>query len=76
MFKVKKNDKAFQELSEYAKKQGKPLKEVLSSDEHLVPVTDIFYTHMPKMVKMAMKKEKFVEFYTTHREMFVNQIAD
>lgn len=74
MFKVKTNDKAFKDLDNYAKSVGKPLKEVLLSDDHIIPVCDIFYGEMPKMVKFAMKKQAFVEFYRTHRENFVAQM--
>lgn len=76
MYKVQKNDKAFQQLEKYAKEQGKSLKEVLLSDDHLQQVSDIFYENMPKVVKWSMKKEKFVEFYKNHREQFVAQIKD
>ncbi len=71
MFKMKKNDPAAQELEVYAKKKGKPVKEVLLSDEHLNDVCDIFYPHLPKMVKMVMKKDKFVDYYKTHRTALV-----
>lgn len=74
MFKVNKNEKAFKELESYAKSQKMPIKQVLLSDEHLEKVCDIFYSHMPKMVKFAMKKDKFTEFYKAHREQFVESI--
>lgn len=75
MLKVQKNDKAFKELDAYAKQQNLPLKEVLLSDTHLDEVTKIFYAHMPKMVRMAMKYDKFKGFYQDHRESFVAQMA-
>jgi hypothetical protein len=74
MFAVKKNDKAFQELAEYAKSQDKPLKEVLLSDDHLETVSKIFYKNMPKLVRFTMKEPKFQEFYKNHREQMVSQI--
>lgn len=75
MFKVDRNDKAFKELNDYATSIGKPLKEVLLSDEHLDKVAGIFYSHMPKMVRWSMKEPKFKEFYKEHRETFVNHLT-
>lgn len=75
MMKLQKNDKAFQELTSYAKSVSTPLKEVLLLDIHFDKVTDIFYLHMPKMVRFAMNKEKFKAFYKLHRERFADQIA-
>jgi hypothetical protein len=74
MYKVNKNDKAFKELDAYAKKNNKTMKEVLLDDSHLEKVCDIFYEHMPKVVKWSMKKEKFVNFYKDNRETFVSQM--
>lgn len=75
MFEVNKNDKAFKELENYSKKVGKPLKEVLLSDEHIDTVSSIFYKHMPKMVRFVMKEPKFKEYYRTHREQLVGSVA-
>ena len=75
MMKLQKNDKAFQELTVYAKSVSTPLKEVLLSDIHFEKVTEIFYSHMPKMVRFAMNKDKFKAFYKLHREQFAAQIA-
>ncbi len=71
MLKMKKNDPAAKELEAFANKKGKPLKQVLLADEHLIEVCDIFYPHLPKMVRMVMKKDKFYDFYKTHREALV-----
>lgn len=75
MFKVQKNDGAFKELVEYAKKQNQPLQDVLLSDAHLDPVAAIFYKYMPKMVKFTMKLPKFTEFYKNNRETFVKSLV-
>lgn len=75
MLKVEKNDKAFKELDAYAKEQNLPLKELLLSDTHLDAVTKIFYAHMPKMVRMMMKYDKFKVFYQNNRENFVAQMV-
>ena len=72
--KVVKNDVAFKELNEYAKSTNLPLKNVLGSDEHLEKVCEIFYQHMPKMVKFTMTKDKFKIFYQNNREMFIKNI--
>lgn len=74
MYKINKNDKAFKEIETYSKSQNKPMKEVLLSDEHLIPICDIFYSNMPKLIKMAMKKDKFIDFYKAHRIQFVSQM--
>ena len=74
MLKVQKNDKAFQELNACAKSKSLPLKELLKSDEHLNEVTEIFYKHMPKLVRFSMRIEKFKEFYKTNREAFIAKI--
>lgn len=74
MYKVNKNDKAYKELQAYANSKNKKLKDVLLSDDHIEKVTDIFYEHMPKVVKWSMKKEKFVDFYKNNRETFVSQM--
>lgn len=71
MYKVNKNDKTFKELEAYAKKNNKAMKDVLLSDEHLEKVCDIFYEHMPKLVRWSMNKEKFVAFYKDNRETFI-----
>lgn len=70
----KTNDVALKELNAYAEKHKKPLETILLSDEYLADVAEIFYKHMPKMVKFAMKKEKFQDFYKNHREQFVATI--
>lgn len=75
MFTVKKNDPAFKELATFADTKNKPLKEVLLSDEYLDDVSQIFYKHMPKMVRWSMKEAKFKEFYRTHREQLVAHIG-
>lgn len=75
MFTVKKNDPAFKELTTFADTKNKPLKEVLLADEYLDDVSQIFYKHMPKMVRWSMKEEKFKEFYRTHREQLVAHIG-
>lgn len=75
MFKVQKNDKAFKELKAYADSVNQPLKEVLLSDIHFDKVSEIFYTHMPKMVRWSMKLDKFKEFYSNHREQMVSSMA-
>ena len=74
MFKVEKNDKAFKELTEYSKSISLSLRETLLSDTHLDKVSAIFYKNMPKMVRMAMKEEKFKEFYKNNREKFAGSI--
>lgn len=74
MFEAKKNEKAFKELADYAKKTSLPLKQVLLSDEHLDNVAAIFYKNMPKLVRMAMKEQKFKEFYKANREQFTGQM--
>lgn len=75
MLKVQKNDKAFKELKAYADSVPAPLKEVLLSDEHFDKVSEIFYQHMPKMVRFAMKINKFKEFYRDHRVQMVESMA-
>lgn len=75
MFSVKKNDPAFKELATFAEGKNKPLKEVLLSDEYLDDVSQIFYKHMPKMVRWSMKEAKFKDFYKNHREQLVAHIA-
>ncbi len=70
----KTNDVALKELTAYAEKHKKPLETILLSDEHLADVAEIFYKHMPKMVKFAMKKEKFQEFYKNNRAVFVDTL--
>ncbi len=72
---MNKNDPAAKELEAFAKTKNKPLKEVLLTDEYLIQVCDIFYPHLPKIVRMAMKKDKFYDFYKTHRESLVNQMV-
>lgn len=74
MYKVNKNDKSFQELNSYAKSIKIPLKDLLMSDEHLEKVCDIFYAAMPKLVRFAMKKPAFIEFYKKNRVLFVKQM--
>jgi hypothetical protein len=74
MHKVNKNDKAFKELDAYAKAHKKDLKEVLLSEEHAPKIAEIFYKHMPALVKFTMKKEKFEEFYKANKETFVKQL--
>ena len=69
--KVQTNDKAFKELKAYADKAGKPLQEVLLSDEHLDRVSEIFYKNMPKVVQFTMKLPRFKEYYKNHREQLV-----
>lgn len=72
MFKVNKNDKALKELLEYSQTTGLDLKSVMLSSEHLQNVADIFYAHMPKLIRFSMSKEKFTAFYDSHKESFVN----
>jgi hypothetical protein len=74
MYKVNKNDKAFKELEAYAKAHKENLKEVLLSEEHAPKIAEIFYKHMPALVKFTMKKDKFEEFYRNHKETFVQQL--
>lgn len=74
MININKNDKAFKELADFANKVKLPLKEVLLSDEHLNEVSQIFYKHMPTMVKWTVKQDKFVTFYKDHREALVEKI--
>ena len=73
MLKFQKNNNAIKELEDYAKKAGKPLKEILRSDEHLDSVSEIFYKSMPRMVKMVMKEPVFKEYYRNNREVFINK---
>lgn len=75
MIKLKKNDPVARELEQYSQKVGKPLNTILISDEHLNNVCDIFYPNLPKLVRMAMNKAKFTEFYKSHRTAFAEQLA-
>lgn len=75
MIKMNKNDPAARELEKFAKEKGKPVNEVLLSDEYLKDVCDIFYPYLPKMVRMVMNKTKFYDFYKLHREKLVATIA-
>lgn len=76
MFKLKKNDPVANSLKKYAQEKNMPLKEILLSDTHLLEVCNIFYPNLPKLVRMSMNKDKFVNFYKQHRETFATQIGD
>ncbi len=76
MFKMKKNDPVATSLKKYAQENGMPLKNILLSDEHLQKVCDIFYPHLPKLVRMSMNKDKFTIFYKNHRESFATQLGE
>lgn len=69
-----KNNKGLVELKLLAQKNNMDLKSFLLSDAHLEEVTEIFYKNMPKMIKMAVKKDNFKTIYKTHREMIVSQL--
>lgn len=74
MYKVKKNDKALVELKALAESSNMDVKSLLLSVAHLDKVCEIFYAQMPKLVRMAMNKEKFKVFYSQHKEEFANSI--
>lgn len=75
MIKLKKNDPVAKELEKYSQQVGKSLQAILVDDEHLEKVCDIFYPNLPKLVRMAMNKNKFTEFYKSHRTAFAEQLA-
>ena len=74
MYKVKKNDKALIELKALANKSGLSVRDLILSEDYLNNVCDIFYSHMPKLVRMAMNKEKFIKFYSEHKLQFADSI--
>lgn len=69
-----KNNAGLVELKELATKNNMDLKSFLLSDAHLDEVVEVFYKNMPKMIKMAVKKEKFKTIYQSNRELIVNQM--
>lgn len=75
MYKVKKNDEALLQLKLLAEKANLDIKSLILSEEHIDDVCSIFYSHLPKLVKMAMNKDKFKIFYSSHKEQFANSIS-
>ena len=74
MFKINTDDGSFKEIKAYAQKTGKPIKEVLLSDEYLKDISHIFYSYMPKLIKWKMKEEQFEIFYKNHRKNLVDHL--
>lgn len=75
MLKLKKDDATFKVLNEKAKKNNQSLKEYLLDEKNENEVCDVFYPAMPKLVRMAMSKDKFKVFYSTNKQMFVANIG-
>lgn len=69
-----KNNKGLVELKQLAQKNNMDLKSFLLSDEHLDEVVEVFYKNMPKMIKMAVKKDNFKTIYQSHRELIVSEL--
>ena len=71
---IPKNSRAHVSLQNYAKKVGKPLKEVLLDEAHLDNVVGILYNSAPSMIKFTVKKEKFKDIYNTHKETIIKNL--
>lgn len=70
-----KNSKAEQDLISYAKSKNISLDEMLINEKYVNDVADIFYKHMPKLVRMAYKQDSFREFYKKNRHMFATSLV-
>lgn len=74
--KFKASAESQKELDAYCQRHGgRPLKELLMSDEHGEEGARIMYKYMPKYARMAMKEDKYLEFYHKHKAMILNYIV-
>lgn len=69
--------KATVAISEYLQKNaaGSTIQKAVEQPVHEQAIGKILYTHMPKMVRMAFKEEKFLHFFSQNKSMLLAQIG-
>lgn len=64
------------ELEEFCNKHGgRPLKELLESEEHGEEGAKIMYKYMPKMARSVMGEKSFLSFFNKNKKVILEHLV-